>query len=78
VTFAEIAPDAKDYPGALPHMLKAGSLVFRPPSTGKTDDLEPISPGPPLSKRQMEDSNTTRHCARISTAYWWRRLPFSW
>lgn len=31
VTFAEIAPDAKDYPGALPHMLKAGSLVFAPP-----------------------------------------------
>ena len=32
VTFAEIAPDPKDYPGALPHMLKAGSLVFTPPS----------------------------------------------
>jgi formylglycine-generating enzyme required for sulfatase activity len=31
VTFAEIAPNAKDYPGALPHMLKAGSLVFAPP-----------------------------------------------
>ena len=31
VTFAEITPDAKDYPGVLPHMLKAGSLVFRPP-----------------------------------------------
>jgi formylglycine-generating enzyme required for sulfatase activity len=31
VTQAEIAPDAKDYPGALPHMLKAGSLVFSPP-----------------------------------------------
>ena len=31
VTFAEIAPDAKDYPGALPYMLKAGSLVFTPP-----------------------------------------------
>jgi formylglycine-generating enzyme required for sulfatase activity len=31
VTFAEIAPDAKDYPGALPHMLRAGSLVFTPP-----------------------------------------------
>src|SRR5499433_3423093 len=31
VTFAEIKPDAKDYPGALPHMLKAGSLVFTPP-----------------------------------------------
>ncbi|MBV8403185.1 MAG: formylglycine-generating enzyme family protein [Gammaproteobacteria bacterium] len=31
VTFAEIAPDPRDYPGALPHMLKAGSLVFTPP-----------------------------------------------
>jgi formylglycine-generating enzyme len=31
VTFAEITPDAKDYPGALPHMLKAASLVFTPP-----------------------------------------------
>jgi formylglycine-generating enzyme required for sulfatase activity len=32
VTVAEIKPDATDYPGALPHMLKAGSLVFTPPS----------------------------------------------
>jgi formylglycine-generating enzyme len=32
VTFAEIAPDPRDYPGALPNMLKAGSLVFSPPS----------------------------------------------
>ena len=31
LTFAEIDPDPKDYPGALPHMLKAGSLVFSPP-----------------------------------------------
>jgi formylglycine-generating enzyme required for sulfatase activity len=31
VTFAETAPDPKDYPGALPHMLRAGSLVFSPP-----------------------------------------------
>jgi formylglycine-generating enzyme len=31
VTVAETAPDPKDYPGALPHMLKAGSLVFTPP-----------------------------------------------
>jgi formylglycine-generating enzyme len=30
VTFAEIPPDPKDYPGALPHMLYAGSLVFTP------------------------------------------------
>lgn len=32
VTSAEVAPDPRDYPGALPHMLKAGSLVFTPPS----------------------------------------------
>jgi sulfatase modifying factor 1 len=32
VTSAEILPDPKDYPGALPHMLYAGSLVFRPPA----------------------------------------------
>jgi formylglycine-generating enzyme len=31
VTYAEIAPDPKDYPGALEHMLQAGSLVFTPP-----------------------------------------------
>jgi sulfatase modifying factor 1 len=30
-TFAEIPPDPNDYPGALPHMLKPGSLVFTPP-----------------------------------------------
>ena len=31
VTSAQIVPEAKDYPGALPHMLYAGSLVFAPP-----------------------------------------------
>ena len=32
VTVAEIPPDPRDYPGALPHMLYAGSLVFvKPP-----------------------------------------------
>ena len=31
VTFAEIAPDPKHYPSALPHMLKAGSLIFAVP-----------------------------------------------
>lgn len=31
VTFAEKAPDPEDYPGALPDMLYAGSLVFVPP-----------------------------------------------
>ena len=32
VTFAEVPPDPKDYPGALPHMLYAGSLVFMKPT----------------------------------------------
>jgi formylglycine-generating enzyme required for sulfatase activity len=31
-SFAEIPPDPKDYPGALPEMLYAGSLVFTMPS----------------------------------------------
>ena len=31
VTFAEIAPDPADYPGALPEMLYAASLVFHKP-----------------------------------------------
>jgi sulfatase modifying factor 1 len=29
ITFAELPPDPKDYPAALPHMLYAGSLVFQ-------------------------------------------------
>ena len=32
VTFAEIVPKTEDYPGALPHMIYAGSLTFTPPS----------------------------------------------
>ena len=31
VTFAELPPKPEDYPGAMPHMLRAGSLVFSPP-----------------------------------------------
>jgi formylglycine-generating enzyme len=31
VTFAEIPPRAEDYPGALPEMLRASSMVFTPP-----------------------------------------------
>src|SRR5438270_3118842 len=31
VTFAELVPNAAEYPGALPEMLYAGSLVFDPP-----------------------------------------------
>ena len=32
VTVAEITPDPKDYPGMLPHMIYAGSLMFSPPA----------------------------------------------
>ncbi len=32
VTVAERQPDPKDYPRALPHLLKPGSLVFSPPN----------------------------------------------
>ena len=40
VTFAQIKPNVEDYPGALPHMLKAGSLVFtRPRHRVDTRDL---------------------------------------
>ena len=31
VTIAEIKPDPAQYPGALPHMLKAGSMIFSAP-----------------------------------------------
>src|SRR4029453_8557345 len=37
VTFAELPPDPKDYPGALPELLHAASLVFTPP--GRPVDL---------------------------------------
>jgi formylglycine-generating enzyme required for sulfatase activity len=33
ITTAELAPDPKDYPGALPEMLRAGSLVFVMPAS---------------------------------------------
>ena len=51
VTFAEIAPDPKDYPGALPHMLKAGGLVFTPP--GKPVDLARLEPVVALHVRRQ-------------------------
>ncbi len=42
ITFAEIAPKAEDYPGALPHMLKAGSLVFSLRKSPRFERLEPV------------------------------------
>ncbi|CAN7512334.1 formylglycine-generating enzyme family protein [Rhizobium rhizogenes] len=39
VTLAEKAPDPKNYPGALPNMLKAGSLVFIQPKSVDGPDI---------------------------------------
>jgi hypothetical protein len=39
VTFAEKTPDPKHYPGALPEMLKAGSLVFTQPKKVSGPDI---------------------------------------
>ena len=47
VTVAEIAPDPKDYPGMLPEMAHAGSLVFRKP-------VGPFDPGAPGSWWRFE------------------------
>ncbi|MBA2126524.1 gliding motility-associated lipoprotein GldK [Hyphomicrobium methylovorum] len=37
ITFAETPPNQEDYPGALEHMLNAGSLVFQPASINARD-----------------------------------------
>ena len=43
VTVAEITPDPKDYPGMLPHMIYAGSLMFSPPdASGQSPGLQPV------------------------------------
>jgi len=41
-TFAELPPNPADYPGALPEMLYAGSLVFVQPA-GRVDTSEPTN-----------------------------------
>jgi formylglycine-generating enzyme required for sulfatase activity len=39
MTFAEKTPNPRDYPGAIPKMLRAGSLVFTPPKTVVGPDI---------------------------------------
>lgn len=39
ITMAEKIPDAKDYPGALPEMLRAGSLLFVQPKSVSGPDI---------------------------------------
>src|SRR5258707_478084 len=55
-TFAEIPPDPKHYPGALPQMLYAGSLVFvRPHSTYDLRDWSPWCTCPIRTRCSMRD-----------------------
>lgn len=39
VTVAEKTPEAADYPGARPEMLRAGSLVFEQPGAESTQQI---------------------------------------
>src|SRR5262249_43066754 len=61
VTFAEIPPDPKDYPGALPHMLFASWLVFTPPShpIDLRDFRERCQLAPPLRPPRATSRNST-------------------
>jgi Sulfatase-modifying factor enzyme 1 len=77
VTLAEKRPDPRDYPGALPHMLKAGSLVFSPRTirstcairqTGGGSRSAPTGAGRTDPSRPSRVSTTTRPCTwRIPT-----------
>jgi formylglycine-generating enzyme required for sulfatase activity len=81
VTCAELAPDPSAYPGALPHMLKAGSLVFTPP--GREVDLRDWSQwwsfkfgadwrhpyGPRSSIGGLDDHPVVHVAYRDATAY---------
>ena len=76
VTTAEIVPDPKDYPGALPHMLYAGSLVFVPPdASGQSQGLESmvdVSQGrrlaPPLRPEHNIDGLDNHPVVHVSFA----------
>lgn len=81
VTVAEIPPDPRDYPGALPHMLKAGSLVFSPPDYPvdtsewtrwwdfrfRADWRRPLGPG--SSIRGLDDHPVVHIAYRDAAAY---------
>jgi formylglycine-generating enzyme required for sulfatase activity len=65
VTFAEIKPDPKDYPGALPHMLKAGSLVFTPTKHAvDTRDWSQWS-----AKLRLQAADKLKQPLRVTTGY---------
>jgi formylglycine-generating enzyme required for sulfatase activity len=65
VTFAETRPDARDCPGALPHMLKAGSLVFTHAAEVSKTATTPVRR---KSQFPARSSKRTRISARGTTA----------
>ena len=62
VTTAEVQPDPADYPGALPHMIYAGSLVFLPP--GRPVDLKDWSQWWDFMKGANWHKRVRRHARR--------------
>jgi sulfatase modifying factor 1 len=90
VTFAEKPPRAEDYPGALPEMLRPGSLVFVKPSapvglrdhhawwsyTFGADWLHPTGPGSSIVGLENHPVVHITHCDAAAYAAWaGRELP---
>ena len=76
VTWAEIDPDPRDYPGARPEMLKAGGLVFTPTIISLYElalalDAKPIDLLRPLRKLATSPSARTNK-------YVWHVVPIAW
>lgn len=84
VTFAEIAPRAEDYPGALPEMLQPASLVFDPPKQPVdlrdwsrwwtfcfgADWSHPLGPGSSLAGRGEHPVIHVSHGDALAYAAW--------
>jgi formylglycine-generating enzyme required for sulfatase activity len=80
-TFAEIPPEPKNYAGALPHMLYAGSLVFTPPS--HPVDLKILASGRPTPRVLIGGTPTGRRATstRAIIIQWWQgrgHSPHDW
>src|SRR4051794_17348273 len=74
VTVAEIVPKAEDYPGALPHMIYAGSLTFTPPrhAVDLRDYSQWWSSPPTTAPRSSPRRTADRPPSRRARARSWR------